>query len=58
MVWVKFSRRFRWVPSDRKTVTVKYKGGSTANVTRACAREAIAAGKAEKVSGRDGKTSE
>ncbi|WP_336800806.1 hypothetical protein [Kaistia sp. MMO-174] len=45
---VRFLADFDWSPAERGgRVTIAYKAGMTLSVTRACAAEAIAVGKAE-----------
>ncbi|WP_292058047.1 MULTISPECIES: hypothetical protein [unclassified Martelella] len=56
MVWVVFSEPYRWVPPQRKSVTLKHQPGIAINVTRDCARAAIRAGKAEKAEKVNGNT--
>jgi len=47
MAWVTFTADFDFSPAARKgTVTLAYKAGTTANVTRECLEQAVAAGKA------------
>lgn len=43
MPWVRFTKDYDWV---QPAFTIAYKAGMHLNVTRACADEAIAAGKA------------
>lgn len=45
-MWVLFTADYDWKP--RPPVTIAFKADSVANVTRACAAKAIAAGKAER----------
>lgn len=44
MAWVRFTNDFEWWPSPQ--VTISYKAGSVLNVTRRCAAEAVAKGRA------------
>ncbi len=44
MPWVRFTRDFDWKP--KPAVTVAYRAGTTVNVTRACAAQAIERGRA------------
>lgn len=47
MPWITFERDFDFSPvAHRGRVTLAYKAGTTANVTRACADQALAAGAA------------
>lgn len=46
MAWVRFTRAFDWTPPERRQVTLAYPAGLVANVTRACAGAAKAAGAA------------
>lgn len=46
MVWVAFKEDFPW---RQPAFTIDYKAGMTLNVTRACADDALAAGKAVRV---------
>jgi hypothetical protein len=43
-MWVRFTGEFWWRP--RRQVRVRYRAGTTANVTRACGQAAIGAGRA------------
>lgn len=46
-MWVTFNRNFDFSPAAKRGwVTVAYKAGGTHNVTRECARAALAAGAA------------
>lgn len=45
MAWLRFTENFNWVQPG---FTIAYKAGMHLNVTRACADEAQAAGKAVK----------
>lgn len=45
MAWLRFTENFNWVQPG---FTIAYKAGMHLNVTRACAAEAQAAGKAVK----------
>jgi hypothetical protein len=47
MAWIHFIECYDWKP--RPSVTIAYKSGMTANVTRACADAAVKAGKAERM---------
>jgi len=46
-MWVKFTSNFKWRPLS--SVTISYKAGSVANVTRMCGSAAVEQGKAELV---------
>lgn len=49
-MWVRFSADFDFSPAEKGgLVTIAYKAGTAENVTRACADQALAAGKAEKI---------
>lgn len=49
MAWVTFTDDFDFSPAARRgNVTIAYKSGTTANVTRECVEMAIAAGKAKR----------
>lgn len=59
MAWVTFTDDFDFSPAARKgMVTVAYKAGITANVTRECLELAIAAGKARRTSAPKSKLNE
>lgn len=47
MPWVRFTGNFNWVDPRLPAVTKAFKRGSSLLVTTACAKAAIAAGKAE-----------
>lgn len=48
-MWVRFAADFDWNPPQfNGRVTMAFKTGTVANVTRACAAAAMAAGKATK----------
>lgn len=46
-MWVKFTGGFRWKPST--AITIAYKEGTIANVTKACGNAAIEQGKAKPI---------
>lgn len=48
-MWVRFTADFSW---RQPGFTIDYKAGGEYNVTRSCADEAVAAGKAEKKDGK------
>jgi hypothetical protein len=47
MPWLRFTADFDWKP--QASVTIAYLAGQTRNVTRACAANALAKGKAVKM---------
>lgn len=47
MPWVRMTEAWDWKPKPQ--VTIAYKAGATELVTTACAKAAVAAGKAERV---------
>lgn len=51
MAWMKFTKDFDFSPADLNGhVTVAYKADTTVNVTRECADQALALGRAEETS--------
>lgn len=58
MVWVKFSRRFRWSPPEKPQTTIAYREDGEYNVRAACADAAVKAGAAtrKQTDTDDGKT--
>lgn len=47
MAWVRFTADFNWKPKPQ--VTIAYRSGQIANVTRDCAAAAVAKGRAVRV---------
>ncbi len=51
MAWIKFTEDFDFSPAARNgRVTLAYKAGTTANVTRECLEQALAAKRARRIS--------
>lgn len=50
MAWVRFNRAFKWrIPGVAQPVKLGYSAGVKALVKAACARDAVAAGAAERI---------
>lgn len=49
MPWVEFTADHDHTVPERRAVTYAYRAGMQRNVTRACAQEAIAAGRARRI---------